>query len=349
MKTAFLAFLFVFMLICSAFFLLLALIYGKEGASWGDLPTFAGVVAAGLGLGFLWWWGVGGRFWATLLGWAVLLPAVFAHGWMAGAILYARFEGERLANTARIETYREKPILWPGFDGPVGMEINLELHHAPGIDAGLLPPEIRMGADFFIPNDKLSATQTTGSGYFNDYYLDRKIGDLTLLKPVLFQRVFENPTAKDQYYKWNAYTRFDASGVTLLTYHLLPGAVDYVPDVNRICVNSQSFGVTLCATGEKPASGCASPNTRRVTQPVYTDGEDLSAIWYGAGAHGMTADLSGKLTAALRRHSSLQASPAAWTAMQKRLEPAGLAKAGYELCPAGDKSHTTGRTCYCRP
>lgn len=349
MKKAFLAFLFVFLLACSAFFLLLALIYAKEGSSWSEVPTFVGVVFAGLVLAIVWWLCVGRSFKWALLGWAVLLPTVFAHSWMAVALMFARYEGDRLARTARIENYSEKPITWQGFDGPVGIEITLELHHATGLDAAILPPEIRMGADLDIPRDRLSATRTNGSGYFKDTYLERKVGDLTILKTVLFQKIFENPSAKNQHYKWNAFTAFDTSGTTRLVYHLLPGAVDYVPDRNRICIDSRSHGVPLCTAGEKPANGCASPNVRRITQPIYTDGQHLSSIWLGVGAYDMTADMSRQLTAALRRHSSLQSNPDAWTSMQKRLEPAGLAQAGYELCPAGDNSHTSARTCYCKP
>ena len=62
----------------------------------------------------------------------------------------------------------------------------------------------------------------------------------------------------------------------------------------------------------------------------------------------MTADLGPILTEILRAHSRLQGDPDAWTALQKRLEPAGLRDAGYRLCPPGEESHTAFRTCFCR-
>ena len=77
-------------------------------------------------------------------------------------------------------------------------------------------------------------------------------------------------------------------------------------------------------------------------------GSDLSALWLASGASDLTVDLSAQLTAALRTKSTLQSKPAEWTAMHRRLEPAGLTKAGYELCPPGEESHTRFRTCYCR-
>ena len=62
----------------------------------------------------------------------------------------------------------------------------------------------------------------------------------------------------------------------------------------------------------------------------------------------MVADFSPQLTETLRRWSRLQGAPERWTAMQKRLEPEGLGRAGYDLCPPGPKSHTAYRICYCR-
>lgn len=348
MKKALLTILFVFMLLCSAFGLFLMLPLAKEGTSWSNMPIFLGVVAGGLVLALVWWLAVGRSLKLALLGWIVVLPPIFAHGSTAISLVLARMEGQRLTETVRIAHYAESPITWPGFDGPVGLEIKLELAHASGIDAAILPPELRMGPELDVPGDRLSATRTSGSGYFKDTYLDHKVGDLTLLKVVLFQKVFVNPAAAKPIYKWNAYARFDASDTTLLTYHLLPGTVDYLPEPARICLDNRSSGVPLCAEGVKPASGCASRNITRVTEPIYAQGDDLSTIWMGVGANDMTADLSRQLTATLRRHSALQSNPAAWTAMQKRLEPAGLAKAGYDRCPAGDDSHTSFRICYCR-
>lgn len=133
-----------------------------------------------------------------------------------------------------------------------------------------------------------------------------------------------------------------------MTYYLLPGTVDYLPDPNRICLNNTSRGIRVCASDERPESGCTSPNRRRVAGPVYADGLDLSALWMAAGGFDMVADLSSPLTAVLRAQSALQSGPDSWTAMHRRLEPAGLDRAGYRLCAGGTDSHTSFRTCYCR-
>jgi len=285
----------------------------------------------------------------ALVGWAILLLPLAAHAWMVASLALARFEGQRLAKSVRIENYREAPIVWPGFDGPIGLQATFELHHPAGTKALILAPEIRMGPTVAIPLDRLNASLTSGSGYLKNTYLDRREGDLTLLKPVLFQRVFENRAARNLNYRWTSSVPFSDSTKTAMTFHLLPGAVDYLPSQSQICLSSRSYGVPACRTGQKPDAGCASHDHVRADEPVYYKGKDLSAIWMAAGGYDMTADLSRPLTAALRAHSRLQGDPAGWQAMQKRLEPAALEKAGYRICPPGRDVHTAFRICYCRP
>lgn len=136
---------FIALLCLSALGLILLLPFAKEGSSFGDLPIFAGVVGAALTLAVLWWLAVGRSIGKALIGWTVLVLPLVAHGGMAGALLFAHLEGPRLANEIHIESYREAPLIWPGFDGPVGLRITLELTHPRGADALILPPEIRMG------------------------------------------------------------------------------------------------------------------------------------------------------------------------------------------------------------
>jgi hypothetical protein len=57
-------------------------------------------------------------------------------------------------------------------------------------------------------------------------------------------------------------------------------------------------------------------------------------------------DLSAPLTAALRARSALEGNPAAWERLVRRLEPPGLAAAGFVPCaPAPDRG---GQHCLCR-
>jgi hypothetical protein len=113
-------------------------------------------------------------------------------------------------------------------------------------------------------------------------------------------------------------------------------------------VTSQSHGIPHCLGDQKPRSGCVDADDAFKGAPTYAQGQNLSAWWVAVGADDEVADLSGRLTAVLRAQSNLQANSDAWTMIHKRLEPDGLMRAGYDLCPAGDGSHNFFRTCYCR-
>ena len=336
-------------LVAAAGLALLLLFPGlKEGMSQEELPALLGGTVALLLLGLLWWLVCGRSLKLSILGWLVLaLPTAIGLS-QAGRLVAANLQGLRLASLARIEDYKETPIVWPGFDGPVGLTISFDLVHPDDVSALILPPEIRMGPDLDIPRNELNSTRTGGSGYFKDNYLDRTVGDLTLLKTVLFQHLYVNDSVDQESEKWLSAYHFAPGGRTRLTFHLLPGTIDYLEGPNRLCLSSQSYGIRVCETGEDPKVGCASPNWHHVVDPIYAEGSDVSALWVAAGPADMVADLSPLLTSTLRAKSRLQGDPKGWTAMQKRVEPAGLAAAGYRLCPPGQGSHTAFRTCFCR-
>lgn len=339
---------FVVLVIVAALALLFLVPGLKEGVSQEELPNLFGGVGLFVLLGFVWWLVCGRSLKLSVIGWLVLAVPTAAYLAQAGQLIAADLEGRRLAKIVGIEAYREAPIRWPGFDGPVGLTVSFDLVHPEGVSALILPPEIRMGPDLEIARDRLYATQTNGSGYFKDSYLGEPVGDLALLKSVLFQRLYVNDSFGRDYEKWISAFRFAPGPQTRLTFHLLPGAVDFLVSSDRLCLSSQSFGHRICQPGEDPKAGCASPNWRRVTDPTYAVGDDLSALWMAVGAADMVVDLGPVLTATLRAESDLQGDPEGWTAMQRRLEPAGLAAAGYRLCPPGEDSHTAFRTCYCR-
>ncbi|MDX1422840.1 MAG: hypothetical protein R3322_06855 [Kiloniellales bacterium] len=321
----------------------------KEGVSQEEVPGLFGGVGLFLLLGLVWWLASGRALGLSLAGWVVLAVPTVAYLVEAGLLIAADLEGRRLAEEVAIEGYREEAILWPGFDGPVGLALSFDLVHPEGVSGLILPPEIRMGPALEIPRDRLVSSRTNGSGYFKDTYLEQPVGALTLLKSVLFQRLYENDSFQRDYEKWVSAFHFAPGARTRLTFHLHPGALDYLESPARLCLSSRTFGQRVCEAGEDPADGCASPNRRPVSEPIYADGGDLSALWVAVGGYDMVVDLGPVLTATLRAESRLQGDHAAWTRMQKRLERTGLAAAGYRLCPPGEDSHNAFRTCYCRP
>jgi hypothetical protein len=214
---------FVALVAIAAIALLLLLPGLKEGVSQEELPALIGGVGLFLLLAFLWWFMSGRSLRRSVLGWMVLALPTAAYLAQAGQLIAANVEGLHLARSVSIEAYQETPIEWPGFDGPVGLTISFDLVHPEDVSALILPPEIRMGPELEIPRDKLNVTQTNGSGYFKDSYVDQPVGDLALLKSVLFQRLYENDSFDRDYEKWISAFPFAPGARTHLTFHLHPG------------------------------------------------------------------------------------------------------------------------------
>ncbi len=229
----------------------------------------------------------------------------------------------------------------------IGLTVSFDLVHPEGVVAHIWAPEIRVGPDLDIARNQLFFALGTGGGYFSGWLLYKLHGDHTLLKSVTFQNLYVNDSAEPEY-KWTSGFDFAPGTRTRLTYHLHPGTIYYLESPERLCLYSRSYGNRVCQSWEDPGFGCTSPSRPPVTDPIYAEGGDLTALWLATGANDMVVDLDPVLTATLRAQSRLQGDPKAWTAMQRRLEPAGLAAAGYRLCPPGEDSHDKFRTCYCR-
>jgi hypothetical protein len=316
----------------------------KEVSSLEELPfTIAGLLAA-VGLAVLWWYAVGRSLALAVPMWLILaLPGLLATQ-QTLSLGVGLVVGLRLEREAVIESYAEEPITWPGFDGPVGMTMRFDLIHPDGTDGLILGPEIRMGPALDILHSALHSTLTSGSGYFKDTFLDQNVAELTLLKPVLFQRLYVNPQAEQEYQQSVSSYEFATGTRTSLAFHLHPEIVDYLVSEAKMCLTKQAPGVPHCRADQDHATAaCLKPGRRTPAEPVDHQGDDLSALWTVAIRPGMTADLSATLTAVLRGQSRLQGDAPAWSAIQRRLEPAGLTAAGYGVCPPAEDSHTANQ------
>ena len=131
----------------------------KEGSSLEELPyTIAGLLGA-VGLAVVWWYAVGRSLALAVPMWLILaLPGLLA-AQQSLSLGVGLVVGLRLEREAVIESYAEEPIVWPGFDGPVGMTVRFDLIHPDGTDGLILGPEIRMGPALDIPRSALHATQ----------------------------------------------------------------------------------------------------------------------------------------------------------------------------------------------
>ena len=300
------------------------------------------ILAGLLALSVIWWF-VSGRNWAFAgIGWLVLAVPFSAHALWQGKILIADRKGETLSRQMTVENFRETPIFWDGFDGPVGLTIELDLVHPPGLDAFVFTPQVRMAPAYDIAADDLQSSRTFSGGYFKDWHIGEDVGDLVLLKPVLFQGIYQdNPPDHD-------IDALDASGRTHLIYRLHPGTVAQLPSRDKICLVNPSLGLPNCTSEQDATAGCVGKYTRKVTEVSYNIGTDLNALWTASGRTFRNADIGALIATELQENSSLQGDSAAWTALQQRFEPAGLAAAGYRLCPPGEGSHSIGKVCYCR-
>ena len=254
------------------------------------------------------WWFVSGRKWAfAVIGWLVLAVPFSAHAIWQGKILIADRKGANLAGQMTIENFRETPILWDGFDEPVGLTIELDLVHPAGLEGFVFTPQIRMAPAYDIAADDLQSSRTFSGGYFKDWHIGEDVGDLVLLKPVLFQSIYVN-TPPD-----HDVDALDASGRTHLIYRLHPGTVDLLASQDEICLVNASFGLPNCAPDQDATAGCVGKNTTKVTDVTYHIGADLNALWTATGRTFRNADIGHLIATVMREHSSLQGDSAAWT------------------------------------
>ncbi len=304
----------------------------KEGFSFGEMGLLLGGAVVLAGVGVLWWYGTGRSLARAAVGLAILALPFLASLWIAGQYTVARIGGLWLTSSTEITDYQETEIGWPGFDGPVGLRVDIELRHGIAPGGIVYSPEIRMGPSISVPLNKAFATLTSGGGYFKDYHLDREVGDLTLLKVVLFR---DWPVGDKRP------RRLDDSGRSRFSFHLFPGIVDQLTSPDRLCLATITPGLPACRADQKPKDGCKRFGRRVESRPIYHDGGNLSALWLFAGSSDMVGDLSPQLTETLRRESGLQGAlepnaetPGAGGSRPRRLPalPAG-AEEPYRLSP----------------
>jgi hypothetical protein len=196
----------------SAAALVLLLPWLKEGYGIEELPFFAGG-AAGLAVLGLLWVALTRRVSsvARVVGLAPVAVALAAYLLLTGRVLWNEAEGRRLSRTVRIARFVEHDILWPGFDGPVGLRLEIELEHGVRRDGNLFPPKVLMGPTATV--DRRS--------YFLGVFDDWSRGFLA--SPLLTDgRATDHP-------------RLGASSAARLVYEVYPGLVRSARP-ERVCV-----------------------------------------------------------------------------------------------------------------
>ena len=313
--------LFLALVAATLFGLLMLLVAGKEGAE-----TLHLVLGAVLSIALLvFWWSLS-KFFITryqkalsLSGRVLLSIIAIIYTLASTPYIISYFKGPMLAKKIRIENFKETPIVWPGFDGPVGIRFDFDLLH-PKINANILPPTIWMG-----PQKKM---QLDWLYNFDQYYLYEGVYPGRNSNTQLRLRVSPYPLA--------AYRsgRLDGPAAPRKSYELYPATVSRIENPSKLCLKINSYNLP---TADKKTA-------------IFNDGENLSAVWFIAGSSNLQVDLSELLTEKLRNRSFLQNNPEEWRKIHKRWEPDGLLQAGYQQCNilADDLDRKSGRQCYCR-
>jgi len=314
--------LFLALVAATLFGLLMLLVAGKEGSNTLDL-----VLGAVLSIALLvMWWSLSKYFITryqkslSLSGRVILSFIAIVYSLTTIPYIISYFKGPMLAKEIRIESFKETPIVWPGFDGPVGIRLDFDLLH-PKIDGNLKRPMIWMG-----PQKKMQLDWLYYS--FDLHYLYDGVYPGRNSNTQLRLRVSPYPLAP------YPSVRLDGPVAPRKSYELYPATVSRIESPSKLCLKINSYSLP---TADKKTA-------------IFNDGENLSAVWYIAGSANLQVDLSELLTEKLRNRSFLQNNPEEWRKIHKRWEPDGLIQAGYQQCKLlpKDLDRKSGRQCYCR-
>ena len=126
----------------------------KEGFDASDLPRL-GMSAAGLLIvTAIWLRSSGGAF--RVAGILVIAAPLCAYVFLPAKLLLNVWKGRQLAARTRITAFRATAIEWPGFDGPIGLRLEIDVDRPDGLAGNLFPPKIAAGD---VP--------LNGEGYFD--------------------------------------------------------------------------------------------------------------------------------------------------------------------------------------
>jgi hypothetical protein len=213
---------FLVLVIVGATALLLTVLWGKEGFGREDLPVCLAGLAVLAGAGLLWWLlcrRVRPLASDALLGAGLgvlvlpgLLYALFAVRTTVNTI-----RGASLARRASITGFREAGIVWPGFRGPVGLWLELDLVVPARLQGNLLSPRLALGGPAGF----------TARDYFSSpfYRLEGR---------VLTQPLFPLPDRATEP------SLADGEPVHL-SYRLYPGYVRQLEPGTRVCVDTAAI------------------------------------------------------------------------------------------------------------
>ena len=178
----------------------------KEGFDQEELPLFGGI-ALGLVLIALMWWKAGFKS-----GVAILAIPLTAYLFLTVQLIVNRVRGAYIGSRTEIVSITEQPILWPGFDGPAGIRLDIVLRASSSPHGNLLSPKI--------------ATQPMSP---KDYFSGRP----GMLAVPMYWFIESKASAEPKF----------PSGSATLSYELFPDRVSRHDGSRRVCLSEGSAPV----------------------------------------------------------------------------------------------------------
>jgi hypothetical protein len=199
----------------------------KEGYGIEELPLFLGITAPLALLAWLWRQASPGALRATALA-ATALP-LLAYAWLDAKIAFNVWYGWHLTRQTSITSFESTPILWPGFDGPVGLHVELDLAHPTISEGNLFTPKLAM----------TSRRSSTANEYFTLLSEYRRV----VLMPPMFPLTEATPR--------NVFQRRPA---VHLSYDLYPSTVCRLDSPRMLCFWKSRPERPMYADGEQLAA-----------------------------------------------------------------------------------------------
>jgi len=112
----------------------------KEGFGIEELPQFLGMTAALLVVAWLWW--RARHVTVRAIGLAIIALPLLLYTLLDAKVVFNVWYGWHLARESKITAFQSTPVIWAGFDGPVGVHLELDLEHPVVSEVNLFAPNI---------------------------------------------------------------------------------------------------------------------------------------------------------------------------------------------------------------
>lgn len=164
--------------------------------------------------------------------------------WVGGSAVLDSAQLYTFSRSIEIENYRETPILWDGFDSPVGLRITMDVSYPFQVDGHFRPPKVVTGIS-------AQAVKEGGNEKYWDYCVEVARDGLGCLTSPLWP----NP----------AFDILDSESVTTVAYELYPANLYYRESNDKVCLRKRyPYAQAVRNTGDMAAMWHFSNSERNI-------------------------------------------------------------------------------------